>query len=128
MTTPKLTVGQTLYYEPDARWDHVRRGEVTVAKIGRTWATLTDGRRIDLATWAIDGSGYTSPGRCYPSREAWMAERNRVVAWGRLRDLLQLKYVPPDSVTEAHIRDAAALLGIALPAAGSGAGEGGGHG
>ena len=68
-TAPKLTVGQKLWYVPyDTRWDVERF--VEIKKVGRTWAEIDRGQRIDVKTLAVDGGFYTSPGQCYLSPEA----------------------------------------------------------
>lgn len=110
----KLTVGQKLWYVPsDSRY--VRQAcDVTVEKVGRKWANISHGRRIDLDDWCVDGGGYASPGRCYASKEAWKAERERRKAWDDLRTGFGYQSVP-DHITTAAIRQAAALLGIQLP-------------
>lgn len=109
----KLTVGQKLWYVPREKRNVWQAREVTVEKIGRKWASISHGRRIDLEDWRVDGGQYSSPGRCYSSKEAWDAERARNMIWRTLRD--NIDHTPPEGITTDAIRQAAALLGIQLP-------------
>lgn len=73
-----LQVGQTLYYVANDRRDAHRDGGAEITKIGRQWATVCIAycnARVDLETLEVDGGNYSSPGRCYLSREAWELER-----------------------------------------------------
>ena len=109
-----LVVGQVLWYVQY----RISRGdaghEVTIAKIGRKWAALDKGwPRIDKDTLVADGGKYSSPGRCWLSKDDW--ERGKIAdkAWnqlsGRVRHGLR-----PNHVTTSDIQAAAALLGIDL--------------
>ena len=114
MSNTQLTVGQTLWYVPTAWGGGQRPGcEVTVTKIGTRWATLDWPGRIDKRTWRADGGEYSSPGRCYLSREHHDAHQRTEKVWNALAKRIQYANVPVDA-TEAKIHQAAALLGIEL--------------
>lgn len=111
----KLTVGQKLWYVPsDSRYAG-QACEVTVERIGRKWANISHGYRIDLADWWVDGGQHSSPGRCYASKEAWDDEGHRQKAWRAVREGFGYRGAPPGITIDA-IYQAAALLGIELPA------------
>lgn len=107
-----LTVGQKLWFVPREHYLGAPL-EVTVEKLGRTWATMGASRyRINIATLAMDaGDGYGSIGQCYVDREAYEAERNRQAAWTALRGRCSNWGVKlhPD-VTLADIEHATKLL------------------
>lgn len=65
-------VGQTVF----VRWNYRRRGEhVAIEKVGRKWATLKGGHRVDMALGTLEGETYASSGRVYESAETGEAER-----------------------------------------------------
>lgn len=106
-----LHEGQTLYF--------VRRGgrgsapgAVTVTKVGRKWAALDNGHRIDVQNLEVDGRGYNSPGRCYLSREAYESEAARDRAWSELRRLMP--YRAPKGLDAERIHHYARLLGVEI--------------
>lgn len=111
----ELTVGQKLWLVPQRGYGVPR--EVTVAKIGRKWATLDGWResRIDKETLWMDGGVYTSPGRCYLSREEWEESQRLSGAWGVLKTLIADRWNRPDGVTIADMRAAANLLRVEWP-------------
>lgn len=92
-----------------------RRGdpcEVEVVKVGRKWATLNRYHgRIDLETLSVDGGGYSSPARCYLSREVYELERSTEIEWAKLKSELLYKSRPAD-VTIENIKQARNLLGL----------------
>ena len=103
-----LTVGQTLYWVPsDLRWGKPKN--VQVEKIGRRWAALSTGRRIDVETMWADGGEFSSPGMCWMSKEAYEAHHARALAWGRLATALR-NLSPPAGVTADDIAAARKLL------------------
>lgn len=111
-----LTVGQTLWYVPHQRYESGRdRGtEVTVIKVGRKWADLNRGiPRISIQTMQADGGQYSSPGRCYLSRDEWLAEITLNAIWRDFASRIGGQS-PPDGVTEDAIRQAAELLHIPM--------------
>lgn len=112
-----LTIGQKLWYVPgDTHFDRPR--EYEIVKIGRQWAQLgADGQayrefRADLETLAIDGHGYSSPGRCYLSLEAYEAEVGLSVAWRSFqRDIERMRAADPQ-ITIENIAAARKVLGM----------------
>jgi hypothetical protein len=111
-----LTVGQVLLFVPaDNRWSGPY--EVTVEKVGRRWATMSRGcGRVDINTLIVDGAGYSSPGRCYLSREEWESRRRADAAWKALcRHMERARWKAPDHLNAADIAKAAEALGITLP-------------
>lgn len=84
-----LEVGQELWYVPaDSRFVASQSRSVRVEKIGRKWASLNTQYRIDINTLWADGGQYSSPGRCWLSRDAWLAEQRRHALWDRLWNLV----------------------------------------
>ena len=107
-----LKVGQTLWFVPSATWRGVSR-EVTVTKVGRKWASLNDNARVSVATMWIDGGEYSSPGRCWPSAEVYENWCKCTDAWTELRRRISWGD-PPQDMTVERVREAAAILGVAL--------------
>jgi hypothetical protein len=106
-----LTVGQKLYFVGAHRYNAGGK-DVVVKKVGRKWATLQDGERIDLQTLHMDGGGYTSPGTCWLSRELYEAEMARVDAWDVLRMYMhRTMWRLPDNMTLEQIRQVADIIG-----------------
>lgn len=111
----KLVVGQKLWYVPGDRHSPTQRPhEVTVASVGRKWATLTNRTRVDMGTMQVEYTGYGWHGQCWLSRAEWEAEEYRQRAWRLIREAIGYRDAPSDISTDA-IRQAAALLGITLP-------------
>lgn len=111
----KLSVGQQLWcVQPDRR-DGAPRW-VTVTAVGRKWATIDGRRRVDASTLASEptGFGHGVHGIYYRTKEEWEVEQERRVIWRTIRD--NIDYAPPDDISTAAIYQAAALLGIELPA------------
>lgn len=105
----KLQVGQKLWY---VSIRHGESHEAVVTKVGRKWATIGEGWRaqlIDLVTMQADGKGYSSPGRCYLSREAHEMERARSDTWSRFVNVVKYKNCPA-GVTTDDIKQAMQLL------------------
>lgn len=109
-TSKRLVVGQKLWFVPHARYMGAER-EVVVESVGRKWAAIGDGYRVDVSTLFLDGRGYSSPGRCYLSRELWAAEDQAHAAWGVLRRALSTRHLP-NGLTAEQIERATALLGL----------------
>ena len=106
--TTNLKVGQELWYAPPRGWGQPRI--VTVEKVGRKWARLDNGRRIDVTNLYADCSvpGF---GRCYLSEADVLREEQLWAAWRALRDALSRR--PFDrGISLDAIRQAAALLGM----------------
>lgn len=115
---PPLAVGQTLHFVPAHRHNG-NSHDVVVMKIGRKWADIRPAdwqhksHRIALDDWRADGGGYSSPGRCYASKEVYDAETARREAWqGLQRQMRDACGQPPDGVTVDAMRQARLLLGL----------------
>jgi len=109
-----LVVGQTLYIKGMERWTRGRDYETTVVKIGRKWATLADGNRINPRTLAIDGKGYMPGHRVYLSREQSEADEMLRTAWADFcRDFRMMSYTRlPEGMTVERLAAARVLLGL----------------
>ena len=107
----KLTVGQELWYVSRRRYSTNKW--VTVTKVGRKWATLDTGQRIDIETWEVDGGGYTSIARCYLSVGECEDERELEDLWRLLRDRTS-RFTVPDGLTAEDVRKAMALLKLEI--------------
>lgn len=98
-----LQVGQRLYYVPSQ--GRITPSFVTVAKVGRKWATLDSGRRINLETLRADGGGYSSPGSCWESKQAYEAEVALRDAWSGFKRRMDREYTKPAHLTLADIEE-----------------------
>lgn len=118
----KLTVGQKLWgihrYDSRHPW---QEAEVTVAKIGRRWATLSSangffrGERIDMNDdrLPLDGKDHTSLGRCFLSREHRIQDEAAEMAWrGLFYAITNRRWDHPAAVTAERIQEARRLLGL----------------
>ena len=111
-----LTVGQTLWYVPHMQAYRARaaRGyKVTVAAVGRHWATLEPaqpGWRVDVKAMRVDGMGFESPGRCYLSEAAWRASLDFDDAWCALRWAVSVPRRRPEHLTMAQIENMTKML------------------
>lgn len=114
---PKLEVGQKLWF---VREHQFRKGgsggnECYVTKVGRKWAELNNGERIDMVTMRADGRGYSSPGKCYLSHREHKTETELRQLWTDFHR--RLCHLPPDGISADDIRRAAEILKINLGAA-----------
>lgn len=82
---------------------------VIVSKVGRKWAQLDNGHRIDVDTLVADGGEYTSPGRCYLNRELYEQESAVLSEWKRLKDDMHSQ---PKNLSVDDILAARKLLGL----------------
>lgn len=112
-----ISVGTTLWYVPENRRMAGYGGEpreLVVTKVGRQWATVNDPRgtirRVHMENLRADGEGYTSPGQCYRSREAYEVWLETSTAWGDLLKALDRKYYPPEGMTAQRVRLALGML------------------
>jgi hypothetical protein len=113
-----LTVGQTLIFVPSERRRGIDPVEVTVEKVGRKWAAISNRRRIGIGDLAADGGQYSSPGRCYLSREEYDGKVRAESAWRALSRAIDQRWNPPEGVSVAKIEAAAKMLGLTLDAEG----------
>lgn len=87
--------------------------EVSVVKVGRKWAEIDiRGYRIDKDSLFIDGHGYTSPGRCYLSRDEFEASDMLEKSWSQIRGFIDRQYRVPDGLTLEKVQEIARLLCI----------------
>lgn len=102
--------GQKLWMVPHQRYIGEPR-EVTITKVGRKWLTLDSGHRAAVDGLALDGGGgYSSPGVCYLTREAWEADKALNDAWDKLRKDVELVRRVPNAIAVQDIYDARKLL------------------
>lgn len=83
-----------------ARYCNDRREyAVTVDKVGRVWATVSNGPmcRFDLETLEFDSGGYNSPGSVYLSQEERLFEQKRQLIWSNINHHTSRKL--PDHVS-----------------------------
>jgi hypothetical protein len=120
MKTPKnqsnphgLTVGQELFVVYDERRRAGGNRPVIVTKIGRKWVDICEGRyRIDAETLRIDGKGFSSPGRCYLTEQAYREEAEIKDAWWSLYRRIDRMHSMPAGMTIEKMDQIADLLGI----------------
>lgn len=102
-----LQVGQQLWYVPNKR-----PGQpyfVTVLKVGRKWAEIGHRRRISIEGLFVDGGQYSSPGRCYLSKEDHEKEVALNSAWARFMEMARYAN-RPEGVRLSQIENAARSL------------------
>lgn len=104
-----LTVGKKLWWVPKEPTRRPCRN-VEVLKVGRKWATLSNGHRIAIDSFIADGGKYSSPGRCYESKEQYTSIRRLNMAWEKFTHILYLQRTVPDGVTIDDIEAAKKLL------------------
>jgi hypothetical protein len=107
-----LSVGQQLWWVSNQRWAGPNK-YVTVAKVGRKWATLECGKRIDMQTLVADGGDYSPSGYCVLSKEAHEAECERQRVWQEFHR--RSSHNAPDGLTVEEIEAFAAKCGIEMP-------------
>ncbi len=108
-----FTVDESLYYVPDAT---VRRGDpeyVTISRVGRTWlyciSASFGGIKVDIATLAVDGGKYSSPGQCWLSQFDY--EQHCLLAKSWRNFTILVKHHPTkDGVSVDDIQEATRLL------------------
>jgi hypothetical protein len=97
---PSLKVGDKLYFLAHQKYGSSE--DVTVLKVGRKWATLDNQTRIALEDWIADGGEYSSPGRCYPSKQEYDDECELLDKWEAFVKKLNGRN-PPDGMTLVKI-------------------------
>ena len=110
MTNSSLVIGQKLWFVPSQRCR--AKEEVTVTKVGRKWATISNGLRIDLATWEADGDEYISPGVCYKSKDDYDARCRLRESWDRVRTCIARTYRVPCGFTQDTVDQLAKQFGL----------------
>lgn len=107
---PKLAVGMKLWWVPSRTYS--QPSEVTVEKVGRTWAQLSNRSRADVKTWVVDGYGYAPPGSIWPSREVHEEWAARQACWRDfLRDVGRI-YSAPENISIEEINQIRRLIGL----------------
>jgi hypothetical protein len=107
----RLTVGMELYWVPtDSQKPHA----VTVIKVGRTWATLSNGERIDKVTWKGEPKNYGHQvnGHVYKSEREYRDEVELQAAWDKLRRDLHYATQRTPVVTIEAIKQVRSSLGL----------------
>lgn len=107
-----FSVGQKIWFVGSKMNLNPRQYEIEVTKVGRLWATLgKDGRYRCAADGQVDGGGYSSPGRCYASRQAYENEVARKTAWGQFRYVVDGQMTMPDGLTLGDLTQMLGSLG-----------------
>jgi hypothetical protein len=88
--------------------------EVTIEKVGRVWLTLSNRHRVDKVTFKADVAGYTSPGTCWLSKEAYEHCARLAKSWSLLRSAVSNRWNVPDDVTLEDIKAAAMYLKLEI--------------
>ena len=88
-------VGQELFWVDRMR--KINRA-VTVEKIGRKWVYLSNHHRIDHETMEADSGGYSSPGKCYLSEQAYLNWLFIINEWSELKKEF-IGFYPPKGMT-----------------------------
>lgn len=89
-----------------------------VRKLGREWVYIgvneTPHYRFKKTDpdMVLDGGNYSSPGRCYASREAYTAERDLRHTWDWFRNTVYNTMKAPDGVTREAISKVAISFGF----------------
>ena len=104
-----LTVGCELWYVPNSRHGG-GQGKVAVVKVGRKWAALDNGERIDKDEWYVDGKGYSSPGACYASQADYEEQTEIGQAW--IKFCRDFNYSKPAGLTLERLAQIRSLLGM----------------
>jgi hypothetical protein len=88
--------------------------EVTIEKVGRVWLTLSNHHRVDKVTFVAFAGGYSSPGTCWLSKEAYEHCARLERSWGALRRAVSNTWNVPDDVTLEDIKAAAMYLKLEI--------------
>lgn len=108
-----LVVGHKLYYVPTRVSGASAHCELEIESIGRKWALCGSGwgaKKIDLVTLSADGGKYTSPGRCYLSKNHYEKTVRLNTMWGDIYNLFSNRYSKPDHITEQDMIDITAIM------------------
>jgi hypothetical protein len=109
MSAPKLVEGQKVWWVPaDTRYRD-QSSYVEIMKVGRKWATLSSGHKVDLVSFYADGGNFSPPGRIWLSEGAWKEYRARCDAWHKLADVTR-RLVLPSHLSLADLNDILAKI------------------
>lgn len=115
MSNPhNIEVGQKLFFVRGinrSKYGNNNDYWVTVEKIGRKWAKLSDHCQVNLENLVVDGGRYSSPGRCYLSDTEYFKEREKSELWGSIWRFVRNQRGTPDLPTET-LKEIAGLLKI----------------
>lgn len=112
MNPHNLKVGQELYMVPSRRMGDPRM--VTIAKIGRIWATLEGHTgRICMERLFLDGGQYSSRASCYLSKDDYLQRKERERVWNEFSRQVDQMGLHED-ISIAGIKRAAFILGIGI--------------
>lgn len=109
-------IGQALVYVRNDKRIRSEPEPVVVTKVGRKWVSFEGGERnfanrFDQATGWVDGGSYSSPGRIYPSMQAYQEELDKEQALEELRRRLDWRSGKlPDGLTAQRVRLAMGML------------------
>jgi hypothetical protein len=101
----KFTKGGVLWFVPARSKDTPR--EVSIDAVGTKWLTCAGIGRVDKATLRPEEGG----GCCYPSRQAWEAEKALLKAWKEFSLEVSCCVIPPVATVE-QIEEARKVLGL----------------
>jgi hypothetical protein len=116
-TAKNFKVGQTLWLVFNGRGYGFPKTpfEYKIVKIGHKWLEVNNlhghAHRVAIATLAIDGGQYASPGSAYLSKEEFQAEQDAEALLKKLRVVLE-KSAKQLGLTVEKIGRAAADLGF----------------
>ncbi len=113
----KPVVGQEVFVVMSNARSSQLTYQMRVIRVGRVWAELQRDEgvmsyRMSLATWQLDGQGYSSPGSVYESEAVYREGAALKAAWQKLRLGASDTRQPPPGVTIEHIQQALTLLGL----------------
>ena len=105
------TVGDTLLFVYENN-PHKETVVVTIEKVGRKWITVSPSYmpRIDRFTMRADGAGYSSPGRCYDSREAYTNYLDRQLVWSEIVKVVRKPHEAPPYLSLASLQTIMRML------------------
>lgn len=107
MKTPK--VGDQVYYV--SRYGKIQGHDyVTVTKVGRKYAYLSNRKRYTIESGIVDAGQYTSNAKVYESREAYQAEMLKVALWRQIAN--KFRYAPSNLLTLDDLTKIAQMVGV----------------
>ncbi len=106
MTRKPLHEGQEVYFVSSRH--HSKPVTITVLKVGRKWATLSNQYRADKDTWQIDSGGFGNRGTLWPDAEEYDIQTKVTKEYQRLpRDI---GWGPKNGVSLEDIKSVRKLL------------------